>query len=77
MDVEKAFKAIDEWFDGESYQIQELTQQCGGTKKDFEQHKDFLGVYGHQVIGYCGDDFSGNIWFEYSRGKYIKTYFEC
>lgn len=78
MHVETALKAIEEWYDGESFEIGKITTEPKGDADDFEQSKHFLSVKGFQhSVGTEGDSFTGSIYFEYEKGKYISTHFWC
>lgn len=76
MDIEKAFKAVAEWYDGDSFHIIGVTDTPKGGTANFDQHPDFISVKGWQSgPGVNGDDFHGSIYFEFRPGKYIATEF--
>lgn len=76
MDIEKAIKAITEWYKGESFSIFGVTEEPIIEDANFEQSDDFISVVGFQhSMGDSGDSFQGNVYFEYEKGKYIATSF--
>ncbi len=78
MHVETALKAIEKWYDGDSFQIGKITTEPQGDSDDFEQSETFLSVVGYQhSVGTEGDSFQGSIYFEYEQGKFIATHFWC
>lgn len=78
MHIETALNAIKDWYEGEGFQIGEITDAAKGSTEDFDQSEVFLSVRGEQrPVGIEGDSFQGEIYFEYENGKYIKTYFWC
>jgi hypothetical protein len=78
MHVEKALKAIEEWYDGESFEIGKITTDPVGDADDFDQSEHFLSVVGWQEqVGMEGDSFHGCIYFEFEKGKFISTSYWC
>ena len=78
MHIETALKAIEDWYDGESFQIGKITTEPKGNSDDFDQSDSFISVVGYQYQdGTEGDSFHGCIYFEYEPGKFISTSFWC
>jgi hypothetical protein len=75
MHIEKAIKAIEDWYEGGSFSIGRITTDPKGSADDFDQSKHFLSVVGYQNSGYIEDDYNGSIYFEYEKGKFISTSF--
>lgn len=73
--IDNVFNAIKEWYDGESYYIVGTTDSHHGRKEDWDQSERFLNVYGTQQDGVSGDDYHGDVWFEYAESKFIHTKF--
>lgn len=78
MHIETALKAIEDWYDGEGYQIGKITEEPRGSSDDFDQSETFLSVVGWQnSVGMDGDSYHGGVYFEYEKGKFISTSFYC
>ncbi len=76
MNVEVALQGIKDWYGDESYEVRQVTTEPKGEAEDFEQSDVFLSVVGFQEsVGMEGDSFTGSIYFEYEKGKFITTNF--
>lgn len=76
MHIEKAFKAIAEWYEGDAFQVIGITTEIEGDCEDLDQSEHFMSVSGWQSgPGFIGDDYHGEVYFEFEKGKYIHTEF--
>ncbi len=77
--LKKYFKAIHDWYEGESYSIsgiKELGDISALETGIFDQSEHFLSVKGYQhSFGCSGDSFRGGAYFEIAPGLYIATEF--
>lgn len=76
MHVEEAVSAILEWYEGDDFVINGITETTEGSAADFDQSEHFISVVGFQnSVGWGEDSFEGRVYFEFEKGKFISTSF--
>ena len=74
MDIERALSAIGDWFEGDAHRVVEITEQAPDNTSAWPQSRDFISVRGeHRGNSADRDDVTGEVYFEFKPGRFIKT----